>query len=60
MRERETAYASLKNDVQAAKYKCIVCPIQVGSRGYVDIDSFSQLKELLKFKSRTHRNLLTS
>ena len=51
---------SEQNDVQAAKYKCIVCPIQVGSRGYIDIDSFSPMKERLKFNSPTYRNLLTS
>ena len=58
-RQRER-YATLKEDIQANKYSCVVCPIQVGSRGYIDTDSFSPLISFLKLQLRQYTSFLTS
>ena len=57
-RKRER-YATLKEDIQANKYSCVVCPIQVGSRGYIDTDSFSPIS-FLKLQLRQYTSFLTS
>ena len=40
-------------------YKCNVYPIQVGSRGYVDMDSFEPLRKFLKVKTKQYLPFLT-
>ena len=47
-------YAQLATNARAKGYKCNVYPIQVGSRGYVDMDSFEPLRKFLKVKTKQY------
>ena len=57
-RKRER-YANLADNIKKAGYVCYVCPVQVGSRGYIDYDSFTLIRDLLKIKSRSYLLFLT-
>ena len=52
-------YAQLATNVGAKGYKCNVYPIQVGSRGYVVMDSFEPLRKFLKVKTKQYLPFLT-
>ena len=52
-------YAQLATNARAKGYKCNVYPIQVGSRGYVDMDSFEPLRKFLKVKTKQYLPFLT-
>ena len=38
---------------------CECVSVQVGSRGYIDYDSFTLIRDLLKIKSRSYLQFLT-
>ena len=54
-----SVYADLADNIKKAGYVCYVCPVQVGSRGYIDYDSFTLIRDLLKIKSRSYLLFLT-
>ena len=53
-RQRKTMkYTELVQSIKSAGYRCDLYPIQVGSRGYIDIESFLPIKNLLGLTTRT-------
>ena len=53
-------YLHLGYSFTSSNHSCVVCPIQVGSRGYIDTDSFSPLISFLKLQLRQYTSFLTS
>ena len=47
-------YTQLASNARAKGCNCNVYPIQVGSRGYVDINSFEPLREFQKVKTQKY------
>ena len=58
-RKRER-YFDLANNIRAKGYRCVLSPVQVGSRGYIDIRSFNLLREFLKVQVRSYFRFLTN
>jgi hypothetical protein len=53
-RQRKTMkYTELVQSIKSAGYRCDLYPIQVGSRGYIDIASFLPIKNLLGLTTHT-------
>ena len=53
-------YTELVQSIKSAGYCCDFYPIQVGSRGYIDIERFLPIKNLLGLTTRTFFAVLNS
>lgn len=51
-------YNDLSEEIKRMGYECDVITLQVGSRGFVDTDSFERLRKILNVKSRNFTNFL--
>ena len=47
-------YAELSEYIESSRYVCKVLPLQVGSRGFIDMNSFSPLQVLMKMKKKAY------
>ena len=57
---KKMKYAELVQGIKSVGYRCVFYPIQVGSRGYIDIESFLPIKNLLGLTTRTFCSVLVN
>ena len=51
-------YVDLSEHIQSSGYSCTVLPLQVGSRGFIDLSSFEPLRSFLRIKSAPYQMFL--
>ena len=56
---KEAKYLDLVEDVERCGYDAELIPVQVGSRGFVDIDSFQPLQNYVGASKRRWRQMFT-